>query len=375
MKQRLVDFSDPILSAVLFILLKDRTTGKNIIWATEPPPELGAGFSDEITLEQIKEFPPVPRVLKRLDEQKQRTKAKAEVFTPSWVCEKMIDMGEENGAMPDMKKEPIKYIHSTVLEITCGEAPFLVNLYDTVTGKKIPVPRRKGLFDRKLKCVNNWFDWNVWTWHDVAEDAATTTYGYEWQGDSLLLARANMLLTWRENFKWLFGIEPDAWKVRNMAAIISWNIWQMDGLKKTVPGTNILCKIKDWKADKEILFKDVGEEKMRLVDADKLTCFLEGYKSAPIVTRKENPISVERVIEIFCNYVKAACTINQETMRPIAHLNIYPNDDDMDKTCYCSNCNEHFPEDWLYPGWEHGNTKLKPIKYCPYCGAEFENKI
>ena len=50
------------------------------------------------------------------------------------------------------------------------------------------------------------------------------------------------------------------------------------------------------------------------------------------------------------------------------------NDDDMDKTCYCSNCNEHFPEDWLYPGWEHGSTKFKQIKYCPYCGAEFENK-
>lgn len=100
MKQRLVDFSDPILSTVLFILLKDRTTGKNIIWATEPPPELGAGFADEITLEQIKKCPPVPRVLKRLDEQKQRTKAKAEVFTPSWVCEKMIDMGKENGARP-----------------------------------------------------------------------------------------------------------------------------------------------------------------------------------------------------------------------------------------------------------------------------------
>lgn len=92
MKQRLVDFSDPILSAVLFILLKDRTTGKNIIWATETPPELGAGFADEITLEQIKKCPPVPRVLKRLDEQKQRTKAKAEVFTPSWVCENMIDI-------------------------------------------------------------------------------------------------------------------------------------------------------------------------------------------------------------------------------------------------------------------------------------------
>jgi len=25
-----------------------------------------------------------------------------------------------------------------------------------------------------------------------------------------------------------------------------------------VPGTDIPCKIKDWKTDKEILFKDVG---------------------------------------------------------------------------------------------------------------------
>ena len=41
--------------------------------------------------------------------------------------------------------------------------------------------------------------------------------------------------------------------------IISWNVWQMDGLKKTVPGTDIPCKIKDWEAYKEILFKDVGE--------------------------------------------------------------------------------------------------------------------
>lgn len=255
--ETLIDFSDSCLRTFLPVLLQDHTTGKNIIWATDPPPELGTGFADEITLEQLDKVQLVPRVQKRLADQKKRTSKKAEVFTPTWVCKKMTDVAE-NDLKGDGWKE---YINKTCLEVTCGEAPFLVNRYDTVTGKKIPVPRRKGLFDRKLKCVNNWFDWNVWTWHDVAEDAATTTYGYEWQGDSLLLARANMLLTWRENFKWLFGIEPDAGKVRNMAAIISWNVWQMDGLKKTVPGTDIPCKIKDWKAYKEILFKDVGEEK------------------------------------------------------------------------------------------------------------------
>lgn len=96
MKQRLVDFSGPILSAVLFILLKDRTTGKNIIWATDPPPELGVGFADEITLEQLDKVQLVPRVQKRLADQKKRTSKKAEVFTPTWVCKKMADVAEND---------------------------------------------------------------------------------------------------------------------------------------------------------------------------------------------------------------------------------------------------------------------------------------
>lgn len=39
--ENLIDFSDPILRLVLPILLKDQTTGKNIIWATDPPPQRG----------------------------------------------------------------------------------------------------------------------------------------------------------------------------------------------------------------------------------------------------------------------------------------------------------------------------------------------
>lgn len=92
----------------------------------------------------------------------------------------------------------------------------------------------------------------------MAEDAATTTYGYEWQGDSLLLARANMLLTWRENFKWLFGIEPDAGKVRNMAAIISWNVWQMDGLKRPCPARTFRAKSKTGKPTKKFCSRTLG---------------------------------------------------------------------------------------------------------------------
>lgn len=43
--EKLIDFSDPCLRAFLPVLLQDHTTGKNIIWATDPPPELGVGFA------------------------------------------------------------------------------------------------------------------------------------------------------------------------------------------------------------------------------------------------------------------------------------------------------------------------------------------
>ena len=36
----LIDFHAPEVQAVLDTLLKDKSTGKNIIWATDPPEEL-----------------------------------------------------------------------------------------------------------------------------------------------------------------------------------------------------------------------------------------------------------------------------------------------------------------------------------------------
>ena len=106
--------------------------------------------------------------------------------------------------------------------------------------------------------------WDYSLWLNYAMNAYMSTYGYEWQGDNLLLARCNLFLTLMENFRSLFGNEIENHRmspvlIDAIADVISWNVWQMDDLKKTVPGTDIPCKIKDWKADKEILFKDVGE--------------------------------------------------------------------------------------------------------------------
>ena len=262
----LIDFSDPCLRTFLPVLLQDHTTGKNIIWATDPPPELGVGFSDEITLEQLDKVQLVPRVQKRLVDQKERTSKKAEVFTPTWVCKKMTDVAEK-----DLKGEDWKeYINKTCLEVTCGEAPFLTSRYDTTTGQMIAVPDRIGLLDRKLNAITeehfkNPKIWDYSLWLNYAMNAYMSTYGYEWQGDNLLLARCNLFLTLMENFRLLFGNKIENHRmspvlIDAIADVISWNVWQMDGLKKTVPGTDIPCKIKDWKSDKEILFKDVGED-------------------------------------------------------------------------------------------------------------------
>lgn len=266
-ERKLIDFSDPCLRTFLPALLQDHTTGKNIIWATDPPPELGVGFADEITLEQLDKIQLVPRVQKRLADQKKRTSKKAEVFTPTWVCKKMADVAEKDLVGEDWKE----YINKTCLEVTCGEAPFLTSRYDTTTGQMIAVPDRIGLLDRKLNAITkeHFKDPKVWDyslWLNYAMNAYMSTYGYEWQGDNLLLARCNLFLTLMENFRSLFGNEIENHRmspvlIDAIADIISWNIWQMDGLKKTVPGTDIPCKIKDWKTDKEILFKDVGEDK------------------------------------------------------------------------------------------------------------------
>ena len=46
-------------------------------------------------------------------------------------------------------KSWMDYIDSRRLEITCGEAPYLVSRYDTTTGEEIPIENRIGILDRK----------------------------------------------------------------------------------------------------------------------------------------------------------------------------------------------------------------------------------
>ena len=82
---------------ILDALLLDRTTGENIIWATDDYASLGNDYTffQHITPGVITgEHQHViqPRVTKSEEERKQRARKMAEVFTPSWVCNDIITL-------------------------------------------------------------------------------------------------------------------------------------------------------------------------------------------------------------------------------------------------------------------------------------------
>jgi hypothetical protein len=142
------------------------------------------------------------------------------------------------------------YISEVRLEITCWEAPYIASRYDTTTGKFIEVVDRIWILDRKLRVVNENTDTEE-NWLSATEIAYKSIYAYEYHWDSLLLAREAILYTFIDNFFIKFNKHPDIENIKNIANIISWNIWQMDGLKWIIPNEAnekyIFCNIMNWK--------------------------------------------------------------------------------------------------------------------------------
>lgn len=149
------------------------------------------------------------------------------------------------------------YVESTCLEITCGEAPFIVSRYDTTTGGTIPLTDRIGLLDRKIRIINEntcdkmeWLKWMIKTYQSI--------YAYDYQGDNLLIARINLLNTFTEYMHERYGEYPNESQLRIISNIIVWNTWQMDGLTGCIPeDSNVPCKIKDWKSRQEVVFNEM----------------------------------------------------------------------------------------------------------------------
>ncbi len=228
---------------LLEVLLSDHTTRKNIFWATDSYADYGEGYGwhDSITVEAITGKHGniiMPRAMKSRDEQQRRSRQMAEVFTPSWLVGKMNDVIDEEWIGLHEESDENKnawqdYVLATRLEITCGEAPFLTSRYDTVSGEPILIAERTGILDRKLRLVND--NSSDEEWAHWALLALGSVYGYEWQGDNLLLAREALLATFNEYHEQHFGRRAAKATIFRAAEIISWNVWQMDGLKAVVP--------------------------------------------------------------------------------------------------------------------------------------------
>ena len=302
--ENLFSISDYPINLFLKNLLQDKTTKKNIIWATDVE---GFKPTDQITVMSLQgqhSFELQPRVMKNLQAQAARTKSKAEVMTPSWICNKMNShcdeewfgykdvFNKEDGHSWIVKEGKIEfpkdkswkdYVNSTRLEITCGEGPFLMSRYDTTTGETIPVSRRIGILDRKLRVVNENTS-ELKSWAECAVKAFQSCYGYEWQGDNLLIARCNALLTFVEYYRDRWEEDPPKELLKKIVNIIVWNLWQMDGLtgcvpmKKAAPEHEQIvldlfgeenekdkeeraepCRIYDWKANKSVLYNSLKE--------------------------------------------------------------------------------------------------------------------
>lgn len=242
---------------IIELLLKDKNTNKNIIFATNNYANRGYNEITEIKIEFLKNRKRAlirARIDKSKEEQRIRSKEKAEVFTPSWVCNKQNNLvdnawfGRENVFNFEEEKswktitDKIvftdktwqDYVKDRRLEITCGEAPYLTSRYDMVTGEFIPLIERIGLLDRKLRVVsencNSKEDWIEW-----AKNAYKSIYGYEFQGDNLLIARENLLFTFIDCYKNKFNEEPANELLKEIAEIVIYNVFQMDGLKFVVP--------------------------------------------------------------------------------------------------------------------------------------------
>lgn len=313
----LIDLKSHSVNTVLNLLLKDRTTNKNIIFATDVYSNIN--FTTEITKKFLlsNSIDIHPRVLKSLEEQTHRTRKKAEVFTPAWICNKMnnycdaewfrrenVFNNEQNNDWISTT-EKIKfpegkswkdYVNSKRLEITCGEAPYIVSRYDMATGNMIPIEKRIGILDRKLRVinenVNTYKSWNQWVYQ-----AFKSVYGYEFQGDNLFIARINLLETFCEYTRDRWNTEPTDSSLKQIANIISWNLWQMDGIHGVIPyigavweqekepyqmnlfemlgiteetkekrPETINCNIYDWCNNKVIAYKNIREGKIMKFD-------------------------------------------------------------------------------------------------------------
>lgn len=156
---------------------------------------------------------------------KHRVQKHGEVFTPSWMVQKMLDT-------PGVK-EACENINATFLEPSAGDGNFL-----------------QAILERKLDAVEKHFDQKNWKSKSLI--ALSTIYGIELLEDNLEVARSRMVLTYLDWFESAFGSrlssKSDIYKSAHY--LIHKNIVRGNTLTQSHPITNEPICFNEWQVVK-----------------------------------------------------------------------------------------------------------------------------
>ena len=138
----------------------------------------------------------LPNITKRRNDEWQKQSHK--VKESQRIYYKDLTSAQANCIQNDLIEEEFNnlnlkdYVNKIWLEITCGEAPYMCSRYDATTGEYILLSERVGFVDRKLNRISSEVnDHKIWL--NLAYKAYKLSYGYEFQGDSLIIARENLV--------------------------------------------------------------------------------------------------------------------------------------------------------------------------------------
>lgn len=158
----------------------------------------------------------------KLIKSKERVQKHGEVFTPSWMVQKMLDI--------EGIKESCEDIYATFLEPSAGDGNFLV-----------------AILERKLEAVTLQFDKTNWKTKSLF--ALTSIYGIEFLEDNLELARYKILSNYMEWYEKNLGerLSVNTGFFKSIKFIIRKNIIRGNTLTKKHPDTDEPIIFSEWK--------------------------------------------------------------------------------------------------------------------------------
>lgn len=153
---------------------------------------------------------------------KDRVQKHGEVFTPSWMVQKMLDT-------PGIR-EKTEDIYATFFEPSAGDGNFL-----------------EAILERKLSAVTRNYDKKNWKTKSLF--ALSSIYGIEYLEDNLEVARARMFLCYLDWYEDSFGerLSSNTDIYKSAHYLIKKNIVRGNTLTKRHPDSNELIMFSEWK--------------------------------------------------------------------------------------------------------------------------------